>query len=94
MPAFAQVNGIKVPGGGDKTFEDLIGGFIKLLLSALIPVCVAVFLFGALTYIFSAIHEESRSKGKSIMIGALIGVALGVGTEAILNFILFVISQL
>ncbi len=89
-PVTTYGQGLTVPSAGTG-LRKLIAGIIDLLSSSIIPVCIAIFLVGVLTYVFSAIHEESRSKGKSIMIGALIGAVLGSGAEAILNFILYVL---
>jgi hypothetical protein len=83
-------NGIIVPSAGGN-IDTVIERIISLLVNSIVPVCVAIFLYGVLVYTFSVIHEESRSKGKSIMIGALIGVALGSGAEAILNFVLYIL---
>lgn len=62
-------------------FENLLGTmwYTIFVLSA------AAFLVGALMYTAGFVSEENKSKGKNLMIGALVGMAVVLSAKAILN---------
>jgi hypothetical protein len=74
---------------GDKELPELFANAVNTIRLSAIFVCLAVFLGGAFTYIISAGAEDRKGLGKSMMIGAVIGLAVVVGAQAIMNTILF-----
>ena len=67
------------------TPESVIGNIVNTLSITIFTVAGAAFLLGALMYTAGFINEENKSKGKSLMIGALIGMAVVLAARAIFN---------
>lgn len=70
---------------GGITWGDIIANVIQTLGITIFSVSAAAFLLGALMYTSGFISEENKSKGKGLMIGALIGMAVVVSAVAIFN---------
>ena len=76
-------------GLGFATIGDLIDGMISVAEISIVPVCIAIFVTGALFYILGGAREELKTRGRDMMIGSLIGVGVVFGARAILNMVLF-----
>jgi len=70
---------------GGITWSQIINNIIGTLGITIFSVSAAAFLVGALMYTAGFISEENKSKGKSLMIGALFGMAIVISAKAIFN---------
>jgi len=77
--------------GGSYTMENVIGNITETLATTIEIVCVTVFVAGALLFIVSAGNEQRKTLGKDMMISAVIGFAVVVGAQGIMNMVLFFI---
>lgn len=69
----------------DITAAAVIGNIIDTLTITIFFFAGAAFLLGALMYTAGFINEENNSKGKKLMIGALIGMAVVQAANVIFN---------
>lgn len=69
----------------------VIDGVITVAEVSIVPVSIAVFVAGALVWVLSPGKEDLRTKGKDLMIGALVGVGVVYGARGILNTVLYFI---
>jgi len=67
------------------TPEQVVGNIVSTLGMTIFTVAGAAFLLGALMYTAGFINEENKSKGKSLMIGALVGMAVVLAARSIFN---------
>lgn len=74
---------------GNITWPEIITNIVGTLAMSIGFVGGAAFLIGALMYVSGFISEENKSKGKNIMIGSLLGIAIGLSAQVILNSVLF-----
>ena len=58
-------------------FDQMYSNIIKVLMSSIVNICIAVFITGALLYVIGSFGKEDlKSNGKNMMIGALIGLII------------------
>lgn len=81
-----------IPGSAGVSIGSIIGKIIGFLQGLIVAFCTAIFAIGALSYILGAGKEDMQQKGKTMMIGALIGLAVVVGAPAILRTFLSIIG--
>ena len=74
---------------GNITWPEIIGNIVGTMAGSVAYVGAAAFLIGALMYVAGFVSEENKSKGKNIMIGSLLGIAIGLSALVILNSVLF-----
>lgn len=72
-------------GYGDRTWIDVLQNIVTMLKATITVAAVAVFVVGALMWTISAGDENRKSKGKNMMVGALIGLGIVLGAQAILR---------
>lgn len=70
---------------GGISWGDIINNIVGTLGITIFSVAAAAFLLGAMMYISGFVSEENKSKGKNLMIGALLGMAIVLSALAILN---------
>jgi len=85
--AYAQTQ-LAVPNSG-MTPASVIGNIIDTLGITIFSLAGATFLLGALMYAAGFINEENKSKGKNLMIGSLVGMAIVLASHTIFNTVYF-----
>jgi hypothetical protein len=85
--AFAQTT-LAVPNSG-MTPATVVGNIIDTLGLTIFSLSGAAFLLGAMMYVAGFVNEENKSKGKSLMIGAIVGMAVVLASHTIFNTVLF-----
>jgi hypothetical protein len=73
------------------TFSQLMRNIVGFLASTAVLVCTALFLIGAYLMVFRAYDSNKLDEGKAIMKGALIGLAVILGSYGILRTVLSVL---
>jgi hypothetical protein len=94
ISAFAQVTTVlevSTFGFGDRDVVDIVDNIFHALKITIIPVATTIFIAGAFFFVIYFGNEEQKSRGKNLMIGSLIGVAVVFGAQAILNFVMYFI---
>lgn len=76
---------------GDVEWKDIVKSVLEVATVTIYSVATVTFVAGAGFMIISGGDEGRRSKGKSMMIGAVIAVAVVLGAKGILNTIMFFI---
>src|SRR6187431_808118 len=66
-------------GFGDLTFSDIYENILTVLEGSIFIVCSATFIVGAFFFVIYFGNEEQKSRGKNLMIGSLIGIAVVTG---------------
>jgi hypothetical protein len=98
-PVFAQVN----PGAGAKTlsvnttgrvyeFWTIVTKIMEYLAGAIGAVAVTMFVVGALLVTLSGIKEDWRQKGKDLMIGSVMSLAVVLGSYALLRMVQYFLT--
>ncbi len=80
-----RVNTLGVQGGYQ--FWPTIGRIMEYLTGAIGAVAIAMFVIGALFVTLSGIKEDWRQKGKDLMIGSVMSLAVVLGAYAILRML-------
>ena len=80
-----QVN--TTPGGTAYAFWTIIGRIIQYLTGAIGAVAVTMFVVGALLVTLSGVKEDLRQKGKDLMIGSVLSLAIVLGAYALLRMV-------
>lgn len=80
--------------GGSLTWTKILNNIIWTLGATIFSVSAAAFMIGALMYTAGFINEENKSKGKQLMIGALMGMALVLSARAIFNAAYFFVYDI
>ena len=70
---------------GGITWTEIINNVILTLGYTIFYVSTAAFMVGALMYTAGFVNEEYKSKGKNLMIGSLMGMAIVLSAKAIFN---------
>ena len=78
--------------GATGTFGAEAGKLITFLATSISALTAVLFLTGVLMLVASGVHEEYRQKGKDLMIGSLIAMAVVLGAYAILRMVQFLIQ--
>jgi hypothetical protein len=92
--AYAQGNpqffmGVCWPGVACMTNVQVLGNVINALFVSASAVCVSIFILGAGFMVFSAGNDTPLQRGKGMMTGSLIGLAIIVGSYAIFRTVVF-----
>lgn len=71
--------------GANVTPTSIIGGIVGLLKGVIVAFCTVIFALGALFMILGAGKEDMLQKGKTMMIGGIVGLAVVIGAPVILR---------
>ncbi|MBI4129173.1 hypothetical protein HY464_00600 [Candidatus Peregrinibacteria bacterium] len=71
--------------GADVTPAGIIGNVLGFLWGVIVAFCTVIFAVGALFMILGAGKEDMLQKGKTMMIGGIVGLAVVIGGPAILR---------
>ncbi|MFA6039582.1 MAG: hypothetical protein WCV62_04765 [Candidatus Peribacteraceae bacterium] len=77
--------------GLDLSILQVMGNFVGLAALWIVPLTVTLFLIGAFMTVAGAGKEEWSKKGKQVMVGSLIGMAVVLLAAVIIKFIFYVI---
>lgn len=80
----AEAGQFQIP-GANVTPASIITKIVDFLWAVIVAFCTVIFAVGALFMILGAGKEDMFQKGKTMMIGAIIGLAVVVGGPAILR---------
>jgi uncharacterized membrane protein len=72
-------------GYGDRTWQSILQSIVTMLKGTITMASVAVFVAGAFLFTISAGQPDRQSRGKNMMIGALIALGIVLGAQAILR---------
>lgn len=78
-------------GFGNLTFDQIIQNILTVLQGSIFAVCVGTFIVGAFFFVIYYGNEEQKTRGKNLMIGSLVGIAVVTGAKAIMNLVLYFI---
>jgi hypothetical protein len=79
--------GFKFPPSLPKIF----GNLVVALVGIATPLMITIFLYGAFLTVMMAHSEEQAKKGKTIMINAMIGLAVVAGSYGMIRMLFYVI---
>ncbi len=71
--------------GANVTPAGIIGSIVGLLKGVIVAFCTVIFALGALFMILGAGKEDMFQKGKTMMIGGIVGLAVVIGAPVILR---------
>jgi len=71
--------------GANVTPAGIIGNIVTFLWGAIVAFCTVIFAVGALFMILGAGKEDMLQKGKTMMIGGIVGLAVVIGGPAMLR---------
>jgi len=77
---------------GVTTIDDVLKNIVSFLGTSIIGICIAVFAIGGLMIILAAGKEDMIQKGKTMMIGSVIGLAVVLGAGALIRLLFFGLS--
>lgn len=80
----AEAGQFQIP-GTNVTPAGIITSIVNFLWAAIVAFCTVIFALGALFMILGAGKEDMFQKGKTMMIGGIIGLAVVIGAPAILR---------
>ncbi len=83
---------LKVGVGTSLTFGQIIARAILFLTSAISAVAVAMFIVGAFMITLSGVKEDLKERGKNLMVGAVISLAIVGGAYAMLRMVDYFLS--
>lgn len=73
--------------GGEKDLEDVDNKIISFLSRAIVIISIAILIFGGILYALAAGNERKVSRARKTIIGAVIGLLVGLLAPTIVNFI-------
>lgn len=73
--------------GGDKDLEDIDSKIISFLSRTIVVISIAILIFGGILYALAAGNERKISRARKTIIGAVIGLLVGLLAPTIVNFI-------
>ena len=82
--AFAQRT-LEVNTGPALSLEQLVMNIVNFLASAIVYLCVALFMIGAFFLVISQGEGGNFDKGKGLIIGSIVGLAVTLGAAAIIR---------
>lgn len=86
VQVFAQQSRYLVVGTGTSyKFWEIAGRIVAYMSGAIAAISVAMFVIGAFLYTISGIKEDYKQKGKDMMIGSILALAVVSGAYAILR---------
>lgn len=68
---------------------DVIANIANVLATTIEAICVTIFVAGALLFIISAGNEQRKTLGKDMMISSVIGFAVVLASQGIMNAVLW-----
>lgn len=71
--------------GAAVTPAGIIGSIVNFLWGVIVAFCAVIFALGALFMILGAGKEDMLQKGKTMMIGGIVGLAVVIGGPAMLR---------
>ena len=77
---------------GGKTINDVLANIVSFLGTSIISICILVFAIGGLMIILAAGKEDMIQKGKTMMTGSVIGLAVVLGAGALIRLLFFGLS--
>jgi len=78
-------------GYGGATWSSIVASVLQVMKVTILSISSVVFVAGAGLFIISGANEGLRNQGKNMMIGSLIGLAIVIGGQGILNTIMYFI---
>lgn len=75
------------------TLQDVVANIISAVLALTGSAALIILIYGGVTLLFSAGNQEKVAKAKSIIIWAIIGVAVILGSYLILRFVFYVLQR-
>lgn len=87
--AFAAAPRSLIVPGIKATFAQIMAQIIGSLAQASVAVCTVLFVVGAFYWVFSRGEESHVKTGKDLMIGSLVGLAVILGSYAILRTVFY-----
>lgn len=87
-PKEGTVDVTSVEPGADLPLSAIVANVINTLASTIIYVATAVFVYGALLYILSAVREENKATGQQYMVGAIVGILIVYSAQGIFNLVI------
>lgn len=81
-----------IPGANVRPSQ-IIARMLTFLWGTIVAFCTLIFAVGALFMIFGAGKEDMFQKGKTMMIGAIVGFAVVIGAPAMLRTFFWVFRQ-
>lgn len=94
FPVHVQGRTLTVNVGTSLSFGAIASNLIGFLAVASGAICLAVFMVGTLFVVISRGKEDQLQKGKDLMVGALIGLAVILGSYAIIRTFFYAIYTL
>ncbi len=86
VPALAlQRRSLIVDLGASLTFPQIAANATRTLVAAIVLLCITLFLLGAFVMVLSRGKEDQLQKGKDLMIWSLVGMAVVIGSYAIIR---------
>lgn len=86
--AYARTLSVSSWYAGGITWEEIVNNVFTTLRGTLVFMAAAVFIGGAF-YMTLGYKSENQTTGKGMMIGALVGLAIGIAALAIFNTVLY-----
>lgn len=80
----AEAEQFQIPGANVKP-ADIITSIVNFLWAVIVAFCTVIFAVGALFMILGAGKEDLFQKGKTMMIGGIVGLAVVIGAPAMLR---------
>lgn len=80
---------IEVRFGSQMTLWELAQSIIDFATGAIISIATVMFLVGAFMIVLTGVQEEYKQKGKNMIIGSLISIAVVLGAYAIFRMTVF-----
>ncbi len=77
--------------GVQSSVGQFIGYLINFLAVISVPVCTALFMLGAFMFVLSTGKEDRVKRGRDLMVGSVEGLAVILGSYAILRMFLYVL---
>ena len=77
--------------GANTTFDQLLSNVTGFLAGTIVTLCIATFLIGAFFLVISRGKQDQVERGKNLMIGSLIGLAIVLGSYAILRTAFYIL---
>lgn len=87
--AAATVRQLEVSTGADLSMEQIVTNIVTFLADLIVYLCVALFMVGAFFLVISQGDGDNFTRGKELIIGSLIGLAVTLGAAAIIRTVYY-----
>lgn len=91
IPSYCTDSDNKTPCGVDQ-FAEVLVNFFQLMLGVLGSLSLAFFIYGGFIWLLSRGNQQMIQKGKDIIIGAIIGMSIALGSWIIVNFVIALLT--